>query len=379
MYAKCGAFEKAEELLHQLLNQDVVSWTALIAGYTQNGYDEDAMVCFKKMQSKGLFPDAFTYSCIFKACGNMLASDMGEKVHSQVRNNFLIEKNLVVANGLIDMYAKCGNLDKAKDVFDGVAKKDIGSWNALIAGYTRSGQQDMVLELFTQMQVEGFPHDAFTLICILKACTSIGSTDLAFMLHDDILKYGWDRDVEAGTALAMMYANCYMVQEARGMFNGLPIVDMISWSARMEGYGKLGSDELLLQLLSKVIETNVEPDLIMSTIVLNLCNHRGLLEVAQRYFKSMWPVYGMHPNIQHYTCLIDLLCRVGDVDRAVLILLDMPFLPTLTELNILMGACTTHGNTKLGKWAFEHAVELDENSVSAYVFMSNIHVSTIEV
>eukprot|EP00250_Pteridium_aquilinum_P019897 c24620_g2_i5 orf=1-246(+) len=81
MYAKCGAIEIAQEVFDELPAWDVASWNALIGGYAQHGFDEEALSCFERMQGKGLSPDSVTFVCILKACGNIGAANKGEQIH----------------------------------------------------------------------------------------------------------------------------------------------------------------------------------------------------------------------------------------------------------------------------------------------------------
>eukprot|EP00250_Pteridium_aquilinum_P020259 c24766_g14_i3 orf=338-1072(+) len=177
MYAKCGALAKAEELLDGLRVPDVFSWNAIIAGYTHQGKGGDALNCFERMRLEGLSPDEVTFTSISKACGSIGAANKGEQIHDRIAKQGLLEGNIVLGTALVDMYAKCGSLEKAQHVLNKLPFRDVVSWNSLIAGYAQEGQGEQALNCFEQMQREGLSPNTVTFTCILKACGNIGAAD----------------------------------------------------------------------------------------------------------------------------------------------------------------------------------------------------------
>ena len=140
MYTRCGMLSRAQKVLEELSVRDVVCWSALITGYAQQGQGYMALNCFDWMQREGLSPNEVTLSCFLKACGSMGAIEKGEQIHAEIANNGLLEKNIVLATALVDMYAKCGALSKARKVHNELPVRTVASWNALIAGYAQEGQ-----------------------------------------------------------------------------------------------------------------------------------------------------------------------------------------------------------------------------------------------
>eukprot|EP00250_Pteridium_aquilinum_P020273 c24766_g7_i2 orf=1-354(-) len=118
MYAKCGMLQKAQEVFDELSTRDLVSWNTLIAGYVDHGHGKEALSCFKQMQLRGFSPNAITFACILKACGSIRALEKGEEVHAHIMREHWLERDVVVGSALVDMYARCGALEKAQEVFD---------------------------------------------------------------------------------------------------------------------------------------------------------------------------------------------------------------------------------------------------------------------
>ncbi|KAH7434380.1 hypothetical protein KP509_06G014800 [Ceratopteris richardii] len=146
MYAKCGMLDRAQTVFDRLTVHDVISWNALLAGYSHNGYGHKEL--------------SLTFTCSLKACGIVGDGDKGTAINDRVRKLGLIENNIILGNALVDMYAKCGLLQDAHKTLKGLRVKDIVSWNALIAGYAEHGPAQ-----------EGLKPDAVTFPCLLSACS----------------------------------------------------------------------------------------------------------------------------------------------------------------------------------------------------------------
>ncbi|MCO5594541.1 hypothetical protein L7F22_048573 [Adiantum nelumboides] len=113
MYAKCGNLTCAHQIFDELVEHDVVPYTALITGYAQHGHGEEALICFDHMQSGGLFPNAVTFAGMLKACADMGASERGVALHTEIVRRGLLGDDIVLGNALLDMYFKSGAPSKA--------------------------------------------------------------------------------------------------------------------------------------------------------------------------------------------------------------------------------------------------------------------------
>eukprot|EP00250_Pteridium_aquilinum_P017803 c23789_g13_i2 orf=2-505(+) len=166
MYANCGMLVEAQDVFDELPSWDIVAWTALITGYAQHDYGDQALTCFELMQLGGFSPNAFTFAGILKACGSVGASARGQEIHAKVLREGLLERDFVVANALVDMYAKWGLLQKAQEIFDRVRVRDVLLWNSLIGGYAQHEHGEEALDYFKEMRLEGFSPDVMTFACV---------------------------------------------------------------------------------------------------------------------------------------------------------------------------------------------------------------------
>ncbi|KAH7432824.1 hypothetical protein KP509_07G041900 [Ceratopteris richardii] len=374
MYAKCSALEKAQVVFDELQVRDIVCWNALIAGYSQHEQGEIALNCFEQMQHESQFPNAITLACALNACGTIGALGKGRQLHAHIVKERFLEKDHVIGNALVDMYAKCGDIGKAEEVFDELSVHEIVSWTALIGGYVELGLAEKAFHCFERMQSGGIFPNAVTFACILKACGAIGMAFKGREIHNQIVKeHALEQNVMVGTALIYMYTACGMLLEAQRVFDKLPIQDAVLWDVLMEGYAQHGEENIVLRLFDKMMEQNMEPNLFTFTTVLNTCSRKGLVDEAQKYFRLIGKGYGLNPGLEHHTCMVDIFGQIGCLDRAIQLIKEMPFAADLRILLTLLCACQKWGDLKIGRWAFEQAKCLNENDAAAYVIMSSIY------
>ena len=247
MYAKCRMLPKAKEVIEMLPNRNVVSWSALIAGYVQQGHNHEAIYCFECMRNDGLLPDAVTFSCILKACGSMGAIEMGKEIHDEIMNRNLLETDVVLASCLVDMYARCGVLVKAYQVLEELPLRNVVSWSALISGYAQHGQGHEALNYFQRMQREdGLSPDGVSLLCILNACRHSGLSDEAEMYFGCMKsKYGIAPNLEHHTCMVVVFGCAGQFEKVMSVIKMMPTQDYPPvWIALLSACRRWGNVKL---------------------------------------------------------------------------------------------------------------------------------------
>ena len=281
-------------------------------------------------------------------------------------------KNLFLGSTLVDMYAKCGLLARARQVFDKLPVQNTVSWNALITGYAQHGDGEEALNCFHQMQLRGVSPDAATFVSCLQACGSIGAIDKGLEIHDEIERQGWlDRDL-VGNTLVDMYAKCSAPDKARQVFVKLPARDVVSWTALMRGYAHLGDSENVFSLFHDMLGQHIKPDPVTFIVVLSACSRTGLLSKSWTYFEAMSRDYGISPMYEHHNCMVDVHGRSGQLDGAFDMIGKLSFCGNAEIWHSMMGACRNLGNVEVGKQVFEHAMCSNGKDSVAYVLMSQI-------
>ncbi|MCO5580390.1 hypothetical protein L7F22_034256 [Adiantum nelumboides] len=246
MYARYGALDKAKEVFDLCKIRNIFTWTSLIAGFVEKGRAIDALVYYERMQHEGISPIAVTFTCILKACCSVGAVDKGEQIHDEIAKQGLLQINPMLGNALVNMYAKCGALKKAKQVLEDLPTRNVNTWCALITGYSHEGKGEQALDSFERMQHEGLSPDPITFTCILKACGSTGAMNKGEQIHNEILEQNLlENNVELGTALVDMYVKCGALEKARDVLKELPVRNVISWSALIAAAGMKNEEEII--------------------------------------------------------------------------------------------------------------------------------------
>ncbi|KNA23369.1 hypothetical protein SOVF_025280 [Spinacia oleracea] len=175
-YTKAGDLDMARLLFDKMPVKNLVSWTIMISGYAEKGFIKEAICLYNEMENSGLELDDGTIISILAACAESGLLALGKRVRSSmVAAGFRC--STAVTNALIDMYAKCGCVEKALAVFQGMSERDLVSWNTIIQGLAMHGDGLTALKLFYRMKQAGFEPDKITFIGILCACTHMGYVD----------------------------------------------------------------------------------------------------------------------------------------------------------------------------------------------------------
>lgn len=369
MYAKCGSLEEACKVFDISANVNVVSWNAMIAGYVQQQEETSAFDLFIKMQKSGIHPTKFTFSCMLKACSNI---GQGKRIHEQVILSML-ESDVVVGTALIDMYAKCGDMEQAHKAFDSLITPDLFSWNAIIAGYTHHGHGFSALKLFGKMMKDSIKVDKMTFSSVIKACGSIGAIKAGRLVYNEIAARRLETDLVIGNTLIDLYAKCGCLEEAHKVLNTLSNRDLVSWNILVSVYAQHGNCQLVQQCLWNMIREGIKPDDRTFLSILAACSHAGHVDEGHKYFMLMVEEFGVTHSTEHFNCMIDLLGRAGHLKDAEVFLESMPVLPSsFTGWTSLLTACTKYSNMELGMQSFDKSSLLNPVCGSGYVLSSNL-------
>lgn len=153
-----------------------ITWNAMITACVQNEHFKEALEVYLQMLLEGLRPSKITFVCVLDACANMAALDMSEDIHANILDSGF-ELDDFLGSAVINMYAKCGKLDKARITFGSIPEQNVVVWNAMIAAYTQNGHGNKALELYQQMQLKAIKPDAITFVSILSACNHTGNVE----------------------------------------------------------------------------------------------------------------------------------------------------------------------------------------------------------
>lgn len=372
MYAKCGCLEEARRVFDLMPVRSTISWGAMSAGYLQGGHGLCALELYDKMQGNRVKPDNGTYVSVLKACASTGCLAKGKIIHEQIVDAGL-KLDTMLGSTLIHMYAKCGDLQEAEKVFGALPQRDVVSWSALITGHVQHGQYLQALELFKRMQQDGVKPDRVVFLCVIKACSSIGAFKQGKTIHHLVKKHGFESDVIITSTLINMYAKCGHMKEARELFDGLPQKDAVAWGAIIGGYAHNCNYEQVKNCTEEMKRQGFMGSGQVSSGVLSACTLAGNIDQGQDFFKAAMKGDVVTTNVEDFNCAIDLFSRAGELKEAEHMLQSMPVPADVVGWTALLTACSSHGNTTLGRECYNQITQLDPNVSFGHSLMSKMY------
>nr|GEV15888.1 pentatricopeptide repeat-containing protein At3g02330 [Tanacetum cinerariifolium] len=372
MYGKCGALAEARSVFEEMQIRDAVSWNAIIAAYEQNGNVDETLHLLVWMLSSDLEPDEFTFGSVLKACAGLQSLNYGMEVHGRIIKSGMGLESFV-GSALVDMYCKCSKVEDAEKLHERMEEQTMVSWNAIILGFSLQEQNEEAQKFFSQMLEVGAKPDNFTFATVLDTCANLATISLGRQIHGQIIKQEMQSDVFICSTLVDMYSKCGNMQDSRLIFEKSQNKDFVTWNAMISGYANhgFGLDAIRIFELMKV--NNVKPNHATFVSVLRACAHVGLVEKGLQYFNSMLSKYGLHPQLEHYSCMVDILGRSGQVDKALNLINDMPIDADDVIWRTLLGICKLQKNVEVAEKAASSLLLLVPQDSSAYVLLANIY------
>ncbi len=156
--------------------------------------------------------------------------------------------SLWAVSSLVDMYAKCGSIKDAWTVFNKMPLRNVVTWNGMVLGHVKCGQGQKALELFQQMQQEDVLPNSVTFVGVLNACASMVAYEEGRSVHEQIIQSGCEFDVFVGSSFVDMYTKCGSLEDAQRVFNIMLSRDVVTWSAMISGHVKCGQGQNAMKL-----------------------------------------------------------------------------------------------------------------------------------
>ncbi|XAR65332.1 hypothetical protein NMG60_11009417 [Bertholletia excelsa] len=247
MYSKCRSMKYAETVFKRMTFKNVVSWTAMVVGYGQNGYSEEAVQVFCEMQRSGIVPDDFTLGSVISSCANLASLEEGAQFHCQALVSGLISF-LTVSNALVTLYGKCGSIEESHRLFNEMNFRDEVSWTALVSGYAQFGKANETIDLFEKMLAHGLKPDEVTFVGVLSACSRAGIVEQGCHYFDSMVK-------EHGIVPIQGHYTC--------------MIDLFSRSGRLE------------EAKDFILNMSCSPDAVGWATLLSSCRIRGDMEIGK--------------------------------------------------------------------------------------------------
>ncbi|KAK5784698.1 hypothetical protein V6Z11_A11G202200 [Gossypium hirsutum] len=372
MYNKCGKLDYGLRLFDKMNTRDVVSWTSIITTYVQMREDVNAIEAFTRMQEAGVSPNEFTFAAVIASCSGLVRISWGEQLHAHVLRSGLAD-TLSVANSLMTMYSKCGQISSAAMVFHGMSRRDTISWSTIIAVYSQGGYGEEAFEHLSWMRKEGPKPTQFAFASVLSVCGNMAILEQGRQLHAHVLSIGLEQEEMIQSALVNMYSKCGCIKDAEKVFNEAENYNIVTWTAMINGYADHGYIHETINLFKMLSKVGLKPDSVTFIGLLTACSHAGLAGLGFHYFNLMSSKYQIRPSKEHYGCMIDLLCRAGRLTEAEEMIKSMPFHRDDVVWSTLLRACRVQGNVDCGERAAEKLLEMDPNCAGTHITLANIY------
>ncbi|XP_065882096.1 pentatricopeptide repeat-containing protein At2g27610-like isoform X2 [Euphorbia lathyris] len=313
------------------------------SGFAKNGRASEAVDAFVTMQNKGFKPTEYTYVSILNVCAQLLDLRKGKQVHGRILTRNL-GHNAFIWNALTDMYAKCGEIDRAWWLFNRCGNKNLVSWNLMISGYLKNGQSEKCIDLFYQMQTLGLKPDQITFSNVLRA-----------------------------------YFQSGYINEAAKLFAEIREKDKICWTIMIVGYEQNGKEEDALMLFNQMLSENVKPDKYTISSLVSSCAKLASLSHGQTiHGKAL--CMGVDDDLLVSSALIDMYCKCGVTTDAWFVFRIMP-VRNVVSWNTMIGGYAQNGQDLEALHLYEKMVQEDmkpDNITFVGVLSACVHASLVE-
>ncbi|KAI8556390.1 hypothetical protein RHMOL_Rhmol05G0249200 [Rhododendron molle] len=341
MFGKCGALKDARKVFDEMPERNVVSWTSVIAGYTQHGQESDAVKLFLTMRQRDVMPDQFTFGNVIRACSSLRSIELGRQLHALVIKSEC-GSYLIAQNALIAMYMKFSRTSDALGVFSGIALKDLISWSSMIAGFSQLGYELDALDHFKEMLTHGvYQPNEFIFGSAFSACSNLHQPEYGRQIHGISVKFGIGRDTFAICSLSDMYAKCGLLCSAKTAFSQIDRPDLVSWNAIIAGFAYSGHIDEAMSLFSQMRHLAWSPDDITVRSLLSACTSPVTLNQGMQIYSYIIKV-GLDLDVAVSNTLLSMCAKCSDLCATFKMFYEMRSNADAVSWNTIFTACMQH-------------------------------------
>ncbi|CAI8588002.1 unnamed protein product [Vicia faba] len=235
MYSKCGFVDLAYTIFNKIRKKSIVTWNCMICGFSQNGVSLEALNLFDEMYENCLEINEVSFLSAIQACSSLGYLDKGKWIHHKiiVTGN---QNDVYINTSLVDMYAKCGDLQTARRVFDSILEKSVVSWSTMIAAHGIHGQINVAISLFTKMVSSHIKPNEVTFMNILSACRHAGSVEEGKLYFNSMRDYGIVPNQEHFASIVDLLSRAGDINGAYEIIKSIRMpVDASIWGALLNG------------------------------------------------------------------------------------------------------------------------------------------------
>ncbi|KAK7322551.1 hypothetical protein VNO77_25936 [Canavalia gladiata] len=314
LFCEYGSITEATRVFEPIEQKLDLLYRIMLKWYAKNSTSEDALSFFLRMKFDGVRPFVGDYACLLQLCGENLDLKRGREIHGQlIINGF--EGNLFAMTAVMNLYAKCRQIEDAYKMFERTPQKDLVSWTTLIAGYAQNGFPKRALQLVLQMQEAGLKPDSVTLVSVLPAVADMKVLKLGRAIHGYAFRSGFESLVNVANALLDMYFKCGSAKTARLVFKGMNSKSVVSWNTVIDGYAQNGEYEEAFATFMKMLDEGKVPTRVTIMGTLLACGNLGDLERG-RFVHKLLDQLKLDFDVSVMNSLISMYYKCKRVDIA---------------------------------------------------------------
>ncbi|XVF30331.1 hypothetical protein REPUB_Repub16aG0047900 [Reevesia pubescens] len=382
-HLKIGDVDKAVDLFRRLNLKDVSSWNTIINGVMRNGFARIALELLYEMVKDGTLLNEVTFSIALILVSSLIDIELGKQIHGRVLR-LKIHIDGFIRNSLIDMYCKCGKMEMASKIFEKMdmdfgrkekSIEEIISGSSIISGLVLNGDFEDAFKTFTSMIRKEIEVDRFTITSIVSACANSGVLELGQQVHALIQKIGHKVDAHLGSSLIDMYGKCGNLDDAKMIFKQTSDMNVVLCTSMISSCSLHGQGGEAFRLFEFLTSEGIMPNEVTFIGVLTACCHAGLVEEGCRYFRLMKEVYGIKPGVEHFTCMVDLYGRAGQLNKAKKFIDENGIYHMSAVWRSFLSSCRLHRDVEMAEWVSQKLLHLEPLDAAPYVLLSNICAS----
>ncbi|KAK6118614.1 hypothetical protein DH2020_047656 [Rehmannia glutinosa] len=299
-YTRCKQLTVARKVFEEIPKTNIRGWVALIGSYARNGYYQEAMGMFTEMQKQGFKHDIIVLPSVLKACGQLSDRKTGEKLHAVV-----FESDAFVMCALIDMYSKCGMVEKAKRVFDVMAEIDLVSLNTMVSGYVQNGSVKEALVLVEEMKLLGVKPDIVTWNSLISGFSQA---------NDEV-----------------MVRKIFEIMDTEGVKP-----DVVSWTSVISGLVQNFQSTKAYSAFRQMLQAGLSPT--ASTISSLLPASANIADLRRgKEIHGYSKIMGLEEDVYVRSSLIDMYAKCGSISEAMTLFEEMSERNAVTWNSMIFG------------------------------------------
>ncbi|CAL4920685.1 unnamed protein product [Urochloa decumbens] len=282
------------------------------------------------------------------------------------------------ASCLVTLYSRSGSPTSARRLFDEipVPDRDPVCYSSTIVGLAQNGKYEEALSVFAGMRSVAVDSTMYALSGALRAAAGLAAMERTCGIHAHAVVVGLDGNVAVGTALVDAYGKAGVVDDAVKVFEGLGHErNLITWNAVLSVHAQQGDVQAVVEMFNRMVELGFAPDGLTFLAILTACSNAGAAPEAEFWLEAMRSKYNVKPSLEHYTCVVGAMARVGRLEDAESVARTMPCKPDVAVWRTLLTGCVVHRKVDMAKSMGQRLLDINPKDDSTYVMLANVYSS----